>query len=310
MPLLVAAAPSLLHSFRTRLQALVCELPGLELGRVEALHRARVASRRIRELLPLLELEHQPGRKLNRQLRAVTRRLGRVRELDVWIGLIDEFDRSGKHSPAALTTLRHVIARERDAARRRLAVRLPVSKLARLAGRLERAVDPEKLTAATDRAVDARRAKRASLWALDARIARRAGGVREAIEIAGVLYSPERLHNVRIALKKLRYAAELSLEAGRPRLAADVTALKAAQDLLGRLHDYETLGARGRDAQASFPPVLATWPQLKSLVHALEDECRQMHARYMRDRTRLIAIADRLGADQSAARDRASRAAG
>ena len=89
-------------------------------------------------------------------------------------------------------------------------------------------------------------------------------------------------------------------------MAADVTALKAAQDLLGQLHDYETLAAWGRDAQASLPPVLATWPQLNSLVHALEDECRQMHARYLRDRTRLIAIADRLGADQSAARDRAS----
>jgi CHAD domain-containing protein len=236
-------------------------------------------------------------------------RLGRVRELDVLIGLIDEFDRSGKHPPAALTALRHAIARERDAARRRLAVKLPVSKLARLAGRLERAVNPEKLTAATDRAVDARRAKQAPLWALDARIARRATGVREAIETAGVLYAPERLHDVRIALKKLRYAAELSLEAGRPRVAADITALKAAQDLLGRSHDYETLAAWGRDAQAS-PPDLATWPQLKSLVHALEDECRQMHARYMRDRTRLIAIADRLGAEESAARVRASRAAG
>ena len=183
MPLLVAAASSLLHSFRTRLQALVCELPGLELGRGEALHRARVASRRLRELLPLLELEHQPGRKLNRQLRAVTRRLGRVRELDVLIGLIDEFDRSGKHSPAALTTLRHVIARERDAARQRLAVRLPVSKTRaarRQAGASRGSREADRCDG--DRAVDARRAKRASLWALDARIARRAGGVREAIE--------------------------------------------------------------------------------------------------------------------------------
>jgi hypothetical protein len=29
--------------------------------------------------------------------------------------------------------------------------------------------------------------------------------------------------------------------------------------------------------------------------HAVEDDCRQWHARYMNDRTRLIAIADRMG---------------
>jgi hypothetical protein len=40
------------------------------------------------------------------------------------------------------------------------------------------------------------------------------------------------------------------------------------------------------------------WKALGALVHAVEDDCRQWHARYMRDRLVLIAIADRLGASK------------
>ena len=287
----------------------MCELPGLELGRVEALHRARVASRRLRELLPLLELDSKTTRNLNRKLRRVTRQLGTVRELDVLTGLIDEFDERGRYPSAALMKLREAIGRKRDAARERLAAKLPSAKLQRLADSLARTVKPEKREAKDG--TNPRRPPRAALWALDARLAHRAGRVRTAIEIAGALYAPERLHDVRIALKKMRYAAELSVEAGRPRLSADVAVLKAAQHLLGRLHDYDTLVAAGREAQASLvPPDFATWRQLKSLVHGIEDDCRQMHARYMRDRARLIAIADRLAVDQPVAPARVSRAAG
>ena len=64
------------------------------------------------------------------------------------------------------------------------------------------------------------------MWALDARIARRAARVRSTIDVAGVIYVPANMHEVRIALKKLRYAAELSRDAGRP-IAADLAALKA-----------------------------------------------------------------------------------
>src|SRR5262249_17508857 len=145
--------------------------------------------------------------------------------------------------------------------------------------------------------VAARRAGRAPSWALDARLAHRAAAVRNAIAMAGALYAPEPLHDVRITIKKLRYAAELSHESGA-RLTAGVNGLKAAQELLGRLHDGEVLIAAGRELQASlFPPDLSTWRGLNLLVHAIEDDCRQMHARYMRDRTRLLAIADRLGAN-------------
>ena len=139
--------------------------------------------------------------------------------------------------------------------------------------------------------------RRVWLWAVEARLARRAARVRAAVDAAGAVYAPERLHGVRIAVKKLRYAAELAAEATRKRIAADIALLKAAQNLLGRLHDLDVLLVRGREAQASLsPPDFTAWRDLGSLVHAVEDDCRKQHARYMGDRASLIAIANRMGA--------------
>jgi hypothetical protein len=138
------------------------------------------------------------------------------------------------------------------------------------------------------------------LWALEARLARRAARVRSAIEVAGALYVPQPLHDVRIALKKLRYAAELAAEVGHRRMTADVAALKSAQDCLGRLHDLEVLVTWGRGLQASLsPPDLIRWKELGSLVHVVGDDCRQLHGRYMGNRPALIAIANRAGAGKA-----------
>ena len=57
------------------------------------------------------------------------------------------------------------------------------------------------------------RARAGWQWAVEARVARRAAALKHAIDEAGSVYLPERLHAVRIALKKLRYGLELWLEA-------------------------------------------------------------------------------------------------
>src|SRR5260370_39500596 len=76
---------------KTRLDRFARMLPGVEAGELRALHRARVASRRLRELLPVLQLHPDATRKHLRRLRNVTERLGAVRELDVLLLLIDEW---------------------------------------------------------------------------------------------------------------------------------------------------------------------------------------------------------------------------
>jgi CHAD domain-containing protein len=294
--------PSALYSaLRKRLDAFEHALPAVEEGNVEALHRTRVASRRLRELLTLLKLDGETSHRLNRRLRRVTKQLGPVRELDVLMLLIEELQQSARYSRAALTQLSIAVGHARNAARERLATKLPTAKLERLANGLERATEPDSHDASA-RLPRATGKARAWLWALDARLARRATSARSAIDVASNLYVPERLHDVRIALKKLRYVAELSLEVGRRRVTADVAALKRAQGILGRLHDLNVLVALAREAQASLsPPDLMVWKELRALVHAVEDDCRQLHARYMRDRRALIAIAHRMGAGKPGA---------
>jgi CHAD domain-containing protein len=287
------------HLFRKRLDAFVHQLPLVAQGSVEGLHRARVASRRLRELIPLLTLDRETTRHLTRRLRKVTKQLGAVRELDVLMLLLDELRRDSRYSPAALKQVGAAVVQARVTACARVAIKLPTAKLERLADRLVRAGASVKADDSEAPHPGAHRPTRAWLWALDARLARRAARSRTAIEAAGALYLPEPLHDVRIALKKLRYTAELSRRPERPRKTADLAALKAAQALLGRLHDLEVLIAWARELQASLsPPNLTAWRELGALVHAVEPECRQLHARYMRDRSKLIAIADRMGADQ------------
>ena len=101
------AVPTARHDLlRRRLERFTRSLPGLVPGDdVRALHAARVASRRLRELLPVLQLDNEVTHKLSRRLRKVTKRLGTVRELDVLTILIDELHESGRHDQAALARL-------------------------------------------------------------------------------------------------------------------------------------------------------------------------------------------------------------
>jgi CHAD domain-containing protein len=281
--------------FHQQVDAFARELGRIHEWDIEALHRARVASRRLREWLPLLGMDSGTARKLGRRLRKVTRQLGTVRELDVLSLAIQDLATDRRCSPPALNRVGAEVADTRITARERLTAKLPLAKMERLARSLARAarhLEPD----------DARshrrnpRASQAWMWALDARTTHRAARVRSAIETAGPVYVAGRLHGVRIAVKKLRYTAELLPPGGQQR-ADDFAVLKTAQDVLGRLHDLEVLAERVRHIVVALsPPDLTLWRQLGSLVHIVEDECRQWHARYMHDRRKLIGIAERLGA--------------
>jgi CHAD domain-containing protein len=197
----------------------------------------------------------------------------------------------------ALKQIGATAAQAGAAARERLRATFPTAKLKRLVRKLERVSKALESGTASPERHAASGHRRAWLWALEAHLARRATRVREAIDAVGVVYVPEQLHGVRIAVKKLRYAAELTADATRTGTAADIEALKAVQDVLGRLHDLDVLLIRAREAQASLSPLdLRAWRDLDSLVRALQDDCRQLHARYMRHRIDLLTMAIRMGA--------------
>ena len=279
-------------------------LHGLGDGDVRALHRTRVASRRLREVLPVLQLDGEVARKLSRRLRKVTRRLGRVRNLDVVLLQIEELRSKGRPDKRALTRLAAAVTEERGEERARMSAKLPVSDLHRLAGKLDKIARQLK---ATERSVEARDAAKGKSWqwAIEARLARRSARLAAAIEDAGAVYLPGRLHAVRIALKKMRYAIELSLESAGQRSTLELRTMKRGQEILGRLHDVQVLIDRVRQLQASLtPPDIVVWRELDALVTSLEDDCRRLHARYMRDRAALLEICGRDAARPAASSGR------
>jgi CHAD domain-containing protein len=273
---------------KSRIDGFTRMLPGVEAGDVRAIHRARVASRRLRELLPMLQLDHETTRKLERGLRKVTRRLGPVRELDVLLPLIDELHESRRGGGRALNRIADTVRVARDEAHNEVAGTAAAAELRRVTRKLDSAAK------ALERA-DTRPSTRGWQWALEARVARRASALRTAIDEAGAVYLPERLHAVRIALKKLRYGVELWVEATGSKVNTDLRRLKSSQELLGRLHDRHVLITYVRREQAALAPSHnKVWGELDALVTSLENNCRALHARYVRDRAVLIALCDRL----------------
>lgn len=271
---------------RQRLTAVTRGLPGARNGDVSSLHQTRVATRRLREALPLVA-SGSLGRKLEKTVRRLTRALGPVRELDVALLTLDEFEGLDDVPRMAIAKLRQVVTEER---------RLLHDEMCRRVGK----IDLDKLQT---RAVAAARRTRAPghgghadparLAAAEERSARRAVALRAAIDNASSIYLADRLHEVRIAVKKLRYGMEIARELRRSHATARIRTLKEAQDLLGRMHDLEILIARTRAVQgASGAPNLRLSAHLDRLVRRLENECRQLHGQYMASRNTLLAICD------------------
>jgi CHAD domain-containing protein len=290
---------------RSRLSRFFRGLHGVEEGIVSAIHRTRVASRRLREVLPILQLDNAVTTKLNRRLRKVTRRLGTARELDVLLALVDELGESRRHSERALKFIKDdvVLARARIGAD--LTAKDTAADLRRVARKLGKAL--KQMDSSGDTANEAR----AVFSAIEARVARRADAVKLAITDAGGVYLAERLHAVRIAVKKLRYGVELHVEASGDRDSGDLRALKRGQELLGRMHDLQVMIDRVRQVQGALtPPDVIVWRELDALVTLLENSCRRLHARYMRERPALLALCDRYKTRAPVARTFATRRAG
>lgn len=270
---------------RQRLVLLMQAMPAAQAGDETSVHQARVASRRLRQALPLLSARadadalHRAGRRVRR----ITRALGPVRELDVTLSLLAELERRHAAPLRALARVREAVIEQRTRRRRDMLAEITPSRLNKLRKRLVRVAAPASRPLPT----------RSALAEANAQAARRAAGLRAAIERAGGIYLADRLHRVRVAAKKLRYALEIQRELARSRSTAQLNRLKAQQDLLGRMHDLEILIDWARAAQASMSPRdRRGMAELKTLIRAVEDECREGHAAYMRARPALLKMCD------------------
>jgi CHAD domain-containing protein len=263
-------------------------LAGVRAWDVEAIHQSRIGSRRLREVVPLLGFDHEIQRSVSRQLRRVTRRLGRLRELDVLAAMLGNLRRKG-HATRAIDRLDQSIAEETLRTRDWVTRRLGKRRLARLTAALEHMAGELTTRETTHLSVPRPRILQS---AIDARIARRAHRLYAAIDHAGAMYSSDALHEVRIAVKKLRYALELSLEARGRQDPATIALLKGAQNTLGRLHDLEMLirRVRGEELEAEFDLL----SELTALADEAQLKCRQLHGRYLQQRAALATVASGL----------------
>jgi len=270
-----------------RVTAIRRMLPGARDGDVRAVHQARVATRRLREALPLISAG-KSGRRLERVARSLTGVLGTVRELDVALQMLQELTRSNGAPASAIAALRSAISNERLILQREAAKQIDAIDMERLERKAMQAL--ERRAVESGQPVD----RRARVLAARRRAARRAQRVEGAVDAAGAIYLPDRLHQVRIAVKKLRYALEIVRDLIRSRAEARIRFLKRMQDLLGRMHDLEVLIARTRGLQAAAVPDLQLSADLDHLVRRLETEARQLHGRYLAQRRALLDLCNRV----------------
>jgi CHAD domain-containing protein len=114
-----------------------------------------------------------------------------------------------------------------------------------------------------------------------ARARSRARAFADAIARAGGVYHPERLHEVRIAGKKLRYALEVVGAMALEPVAADIRLLKRVQERLGLLHDYQVLLEHVAAVADATPAGARGAAGLRTLATAYDRECRRLHAGYL-----------------------------
>ena len=257
-----------LDLLRSRLP-LVCD------GDSDGIHDARVATRRLRAALPLLSAARTtdgieqalPG------VKALGQALGRAREEDEALRLLDEIEQRAPGAAAAAATMRARLRPGQLRRRRQLIKQLESLDL--------EAVD--RLAHVTGGRSRFQRWRAPSSPALRAAIAHGAETAERKIRHAAGVYFPNRAHRARIAIKKLRYLAEM-IENSAPARKGAIRTLRNAQEALGRIHDREMLLSRLSDLMDEEEVHGA-----RELARTLEAECRSIFESYRTTRPAVLA---------------------
>jgi CHAD domain-containing protein len=223
----------------------------------EAVHDLRVASRRLRAFGVTFRgvLGDKRGGRLDQELRRVTRAVGALRDLDVQLELLEARTKaaSDELERAALEHLLEQQAERRATVIRKAEKRLNKLDLGTLGRRVRRAVRTVIAELASVQG------QRDYVRALLERLIADAG---EQEPPADGAEHPERLHQLRIDCKEIRYALELF----EPVLGANFQPLyeraTTLQNVLGAYHDLVTLdevvAERGRELERKGHHALGT----------------------------------------------------
>lgn len=279
---------TLLHS---RLVRVGGALNRLNRGEVTAVPGLLLALRRLRHVLPILQLEGDSVSRIDARLRKIAQRLRPVARVDAMLNAVEEVaaqDRQFRHGSARLKA-------ELTQRRTKLSVgavlRTSTIDLSKILMRLSNLAD--ELIGTRESAA----ALRARTWAVKARVARRALDLKRALDGAGAVYLPGRLGAVRRATRRFRLGVDVLREVTQVVRDSDVKALEQLMDALDRLRESERLVEHLRELQGAVsPPDLKAWQELDDLTVAMEHRCRRFHGRYVRERQAVALVADRLGA--------------
>ena len=274
--------PGPLDLFHQQTAKLQSQLAAVRNGDADGIHQARVATRRIRELLPLTAEWHRPDAVdgLADGFRLIGRALGRVRDADVQIALLRYLE---ARVPGAAPTL-IVVRQEREHRRLRL-----MRSLIKECERLDIDHFLHRMRSEFGRRSAIRKANR---WDRQLRgaIRDRAAAMRDAIDHATGIYFPNRAHRVRIAIKKFRYAAEIAAATTLWNAHEIIRELKKGQEVLGDLHDRQSLIDHLPQEGPPQAAAVDSMP-LHLVVQVVEAEAQDLHQQYLRRRPRLLEAA-------------------
>ena len=255
---------------------------------IECLHRMRVASRRLRSLLPLFSdcLPPKQRTRWRKQLRRVTRALGEARDADVQIACLqkelaacqDEKQRPG---------LARLLLRFQQ---RRQGMQAPlVSTLKRLTSRrhINRLEMALRYLLATSQLYATPESARHTYNRSRAAIMRR---LQTVLATAATVRGPQsgtELHATRITVKRLRYTLQAFAPLYPNTLNDAIRTARKLQDVLGNLHDcdvwVETLPQFLEEEKARTLMYFGDTQPFEALVPgvmALRDQRRQQRARH------------------------------
>jgi CHAD domain-containing protein len=233
----------------------------------EALHRFRVATRRLRALLraarPALDRAWADG--LRGELGALADQTGDARDLDVFAARLERAGAALDEDAAAAAELVGLLEPARRAARERVLAALDAPAYPALLDRLVRECASPPVTA---------RVRPGAVAAAEVRRLRRVArsGVRAT--------DPAELHRLRISGKRARYAAELAATPGDRAGATFLRAARRFQDVLGEHQDAVVAEAhlRGLAAGARGPVALAAGRLVERERTARADALRDLPA--------------------------------
>ncbi|HYY41464.1 MAG TPA: CHAD domain-containing protein [Pyrinomonadaceae bacterium] len=254
----------------------------------EGVHDMRVASRRLRSAMRDFA-PYLAGRLPRKRLRQLARTLGAVRDEDVAIDALEELASTAE--PDIEAGLRHLIAERcerREHARALLALALEESALAALQEEFL-----HKLARATRRSSARARRKRNEMAARSFRRVGREimlGLLDELLADGNALYRPHaegRLHRLRIAAKRLRYALELYGPCWGEQLTWATTEVAELQKSLGELHDCDVwLAELGERLRGKLMSAGDDVPETRASLHAERRAATWLLDRFVKERVK------------------------